>query len=185
MSCLEEGAKTPFELLSTVKRWGSQEFHQYTLSLKKLADKALENATEAEQKHAKEVRDTSQSIAHFYHDMQVELSFKSVGLLVGSWSPTIFHFAYQISNFFPLVVLAWRPCLNLNEEQPILVHQGPNAFLHLLTCQIKFSPLMNQYRMFLAQTPHYLHLQACTKNLPNMESTIRKTINSQLKVMLT
>ena len=140
MSCLEEGAKTPFELLSTVKRWGSQEFHQYTLSLKKLADKALENATEAEQNQAKEVRDTSQSITHFYYDMQIELSFNSIGLLVGSWSLMIFHFAYKINNFFPLVMLAWRPCLNLNEEQPISVHQGPNSFLHLLTCQNKLNP---------------------------------------------
>lgn len=55
MSCLEEGSKTPFELLSTVKRWGSPEFHEYTLSLKKLADNALENASEGEQKQAKEV----------------------------------------------------------------------------------------------------------------------------------
>jgi hypothetical protein len=55
MSCLEEDAKTPFELMSTVKRWGSPEFHQYTISLKKLADKALENASEAEQKQAQEV----------------------------------------------------------------------------------------------------------------------------------
>lgn len=54
MSCLEEGSKTPFELLSTVKRWGSPEFREYTLSLQKLADKALDNASEAEQKQAKE-----------------------------------------------------------------------------------------------------------------------------------
>ena len=140
MSCLEEGAKPPFELLSTVKRWGSQEFHQYTLSLKKLADKALENATEVEQKHAKEVRDTSQPITHFYHDMQIELSSNSVGLLVRSWSPINFHFAYKINKFSPLVVLAWRPCFNLNEEQPISDHQGSNSFLHLLTCQNKFHP---------------------------------------------
>lgn len=46
MSCLKEDAKTPFELMSIVKRWGSSEFHQYTMSLKKLADKALENASE-------------------------------------------------------------------------------------------------------------------------------------------
>ena len=55
MSCLEEDAKTPFELVSTVKRWGSPEFHHYTLSLKNLADKALENASETEQKQAHEV----------------------------------------------------------------------------------------------------------------------------------
>jgi thiaminase len=55
MSCLEEGSKTPFELLSTVKRWGSPEFHDYTLSLQKLADKTLENTSEIEQKQAKEV----------------------------------------------------------------------------------------------------------------------------------
>lgn len=55
MSCLEEGSKTPFELLSTVKRWGSPEFYQYVLSLKHLADKALENASEVEQKKAHEV----------------------------------------------------------------------------------------------------------------------------------
>lgn len=56
MSCLEEGSKTPFELLTTVKRWGSSEFHDYTLSLQKLADKALENASEVEQKQAKKVK---------------------------------------------------------------------------------------------------------------------------------
>jgi hypothetical protein len=56
MSCLEEGSKTPFELLSTVKRWGSPEFYQYVISLKHLADKALENASEVEQKKAHEVK---------------------------------------------------------------------------------------------------------------------------------
>ncbi|KAG0581215.1 hypothetical protein KC19_4G233300 [Ceratodon purpureus] len=55
MSCLEEGSKTPFELLSTVKRWGSLEFHQYVHSLQQLADKALENVSEAELKKAHEV----------------------------------------------------------------------------------------------------------------------------------
>lgn len=55
MSCLEEDAKTPFELMSTVKRWGSPEFLQFTLKLKKLADKALESASAAEQKQAQEV----------------------------------------------------------------------------------------------------------------------------------
>lgn len=55
MSCLEKDAKTPFELISTVKRWGSPEFHDYTLKLMKLVDKALENASKDEQKQAHEV----------------------------------------------------------------------------------------------------------------------------------
>lgn len=54
MSCLEKDAKTPFELISTVKRWGSPEFHDYTLKLMKLVDKALENASKDEQKQAHE-----------------------------------------------------------------------------------------------------------------------------------
>lgn len=66
MSCLEAGAQTPFELMSTVKRWGSPEFHRYTLSLKKLADKALENASEAEQKQAHEI---------FVRILELELKF--------------------------------------------------------------------------------------------------------------
>lgn len=55
MSCLEEDARTPFELMNTVKRWGTPEFHDYTLSLKKLADKALQNASEAELEQAQKV----------------------------------------------------------------------------------------------------------------------------------
>ena len=42
-----------------------------------------------------------------------------------SWDFTIgiFHcFASNINNFFPLAVVAWRSCMNLNEEQPIVVH---------------------------------------------------------------
>lgn len=56
MSCLAEDSKTPFELLSTVKRWGSPEFYHYVLSLKQLADKALESASEVQQKKAHEVK---------------------------------------------------------------------------------------------------------------------------------
>jgi len=55
MSCLEDDANTPFELMNTVKRWGTPEFHHYTLSLKKLADKALARASEAEREQAKKV----------------------------------------------------------------------------------------------------------------------------------
>ena len=58
MSCLEEDSKTPFELLSTVKRWGSLEFRQYVLSLKQLADKSLEIASEHELRKAREVKKT-------------------------------------------------------------------------------------------------------------------------------
>ena len=36
-------------------------------------------------------------------------------------------FAY-INNLFSLKVHAWRECLNMYEEQSILVHCGPNAF---------------------------------------------------------
>ena len=35
-------------------------------------------------------------------------------------------FGCIVNNFFPLVVHARRLCLNLNEEQPISVHRGPN-----------------------------------------------------------
>ena len=60
MACLEEGAQTPFELLSTVRRWGSQEFYHYTLDLKKMADKILDKASTADRKQAKEVMKDSQ-----------------------------------------------------------------------------------------------------------------------------
>ena len=43
-------------------------------------------------------------------------------------------------------------------------------------------PSMNRWRMLSLKPPHYL--QACTKNLPNMEDIFCKTTNSWPKVML-
>ena len=48
------------------------------------------------------------------------------------------QFAFNINNFFPLLVLTRRYCLNLNEEQPISVHLEPIPFEHLLACHNKF-----------------------------------------------
>lgn len=48
MLCLEEGFKILFEFFSIVKRWGSLEFYEYILSLKKLVDNVFENVFEGE-----------------------------------------------------------------------------------------------------------------------------------------
>ncbi|KAF7042381.1 hypothetical protein CFC21_052011 [Triticum aestivum] len=42
--CIEEGNKTPAELLGTCQRWGSPEFKQYCQSLQRIADRCLANA---------------------------------------------------------------------------------------------------------------------------------------------
>lgn len=43
--CLEADAKTPPALLEACQRWGNEGFKQYCVSLQKIADKALNNAT--------------------------------------------------------------------------------------------------------------------------------------------
>lgn len=44
--CLEDGYKTPPELQETCQRWGNDGFGQYCLSLKKIANRCLEKASE-------------------------------------------------------------------------------------------------------------------------------------------
>ncbi|KAF8048534.1 hypothetical protein N665_2481s0005 [Sinapis alba] len=43
--CLEEGNKTPAELIGACNRWGNNGFKQYCLSVKKIAERCLENAS--------------------------------------------------------------------------------------------------------------------------------------------
>lgn len=43
--CIEEGNKTPPELLGTCQRWGSPEFKQYCQSLQRIADRCLAEAS--------------------------------------------------------------------------------------------------------------------------------------------
>ena len=53
-----------------------------------------------------------------------ELLLNSMGLFSRRWSSMVSQwcFVYKTNTVFPLVVHAWRLCLNLYEEQPILVH---------------------------------------------------------------
>lgn len=44
--CLEDGSKTPPELQETCRRWGSAGFGQYCESLRKIADRCLEKASD-------------------------------------------------------------------------------------------------------------------------------------------
>ncbi|CAM0872869.1 unnamed protein product [Alopecurus aequalis] len=50
--CIEEGHKTPSELLGTCQRWGSAEFKQYCQSLQRIADRCLANAPSDVMKNA-------------------------------------------------------------------------------------------------------------------------------------
>ena len=52
--CIEEGNKTPPELLGTCQRWGSAEFKQYCQSLQRIADRSLANAPADAVKSAEE-----------------------------------------------------------------------------------------------------------------------------------
>ncbi|XP_068660691.1 probable bifunctional TENA-E protein [Aristolochia californica] len=52
--CLEEGSKTPPELLESCRRWGNNGFKEYCLSLKRIADRQLEKASKEELKKAEE-----------------------------------------------------------------------------------------------------------------------------------
>jgi len=61
---------------------------------------------------------------------QLELSFMSMELFfvgVGPLWVSTGCFANIMTNFFPLMIVhTRRQCLNLNKEQPIWVHWGPN-----------------------------------------------------------
>ncbi|GJN31252.1 hypothetical protein PR202_gb19627 [Eleusine coracana subsp. coracana] len=52
--CIEEGNKTPPELLGTCQRWGSPEFKQYCESLQRIVDRCLANAPADAVKSAEE-----------------------------------------------------------------------------------------------------------------------------------
>lgn len=52
--CIEEGNKTPPELLGTCQRWGSPEFKQYCQSLQRITDRCLANAPADAVKSAEE-----------------------------------------------------------------------------------------------------------------------------------
>ena len=114
----------------------------------------------------------------------IELSINSIGLFCRSQSSMIIHclFWIQQHNFFPLVVCAWRECLNWMRsnlfwfiEQLFLAPRG-------MPSQIEFDHQWTNIECSLSKPPHYL--QACTKNLTNMEGVICKTINFQSKIKL-
>lgn len=44
--CLEEGSKTPPELMEACERWGNDEFKRYCLSLQEIANRLLQHAPE-------------------------------------------------------------------------------------------------------------------------------------------
>ncbi|KAG6765744.1 hypothetical protein POTOM_029801 [Populus tomentosa] len=50
--CLEDGSKTPPELLEACQRWGSEGFCEFCCSLKKIANRCLEKAPDEELKKA-------------------------------------------------------------------------------------------------------------------------------------
>ncbi|KAJ6910402.1 hypothetical protein NC652_021165 [Populus alba x Populus x berolinensis] len=50
--CLEDGSKTPPELLEACQRWGSEGFGEFCCSLKKIANRCLEKAPDEELKKA-------------------------------------------------------------------------------------------------------------------------------------
>ncbi|KQK22013.1 bifunctional TENA2 protein [Brachypodium distachyon] len=52
--CIEEGNKTPPELLGTCQRWGSPEFKQYCQALQQITDRCLANAPSDAVKSAEE-----------------------------------------------------------------------------------------------------------------------------------
>ena len=90
-----------------------------------------------------------------FKELHEELSFNSMGLSVESWFPMIFHwmFEHNINNFFPQVVLAWRYCLQLNEEQLILIRCEPKSFSQLLACQELLPPNMHRINLIEINQP--------------------------------
>lgn len=44
--CLQDGTKTPAELMETCQRWGNDGFGQYCQSLQRIVDRLLEKASE-------------------------------------------------------------------------------------------------------------------------------------------
>ena len=98
--------------------------------------------------------------------------------------PNDFDFLFSIhnmNNLFPVVVHAWRWCLNLNGEEPILVYWGSNTFEYLLACQNMFDPNWTNIECSAFKPPHYL--QECTANLWNMERIVCKKTASWPKVI--
>lgn len=53
--CLEEGSMCQSELMDTCKRWGNEEFGKYCLTLRKIVDRRLMNATDTDLKNAEVV----------------------------------------------------------------------------------------------------------------------------------
>lgn len=64
--CLEDGSKTPPELLEACKRWGSEGFGEFCRSLKKIVNRCLEKAPDEELKKAE---------VTFLHVLELEIEF--------------------------------------------------------------------------------------------------------------
>ena len=90
-----------------------------------------------------------------FKELHEDLSFNSMGLSVERWFPINFHwmFEHNINNFFPQVVLAWRYCLQLNEEQLILIRCEPKSFSQLLACQELLPPNMHRINLIEINQP--------------------------------
>lgn len=64
--CLEDGSKTPPELMETCQRWGNAGFRGYCDSLRRIAERRLEKAPEGTLKNAE---------AAFERVLELEVSF--------------------------------------------------------------------------------------------------------------
>ncbi|BBN17168.1 formylaminopyrimidine deformylase / aminopyrimidine aminohydrolase [Marchantia polymorpha subsp. ruderalis] len=68
-TCLETDANTPPELLEACQRWGSKDFKTYCICLKRMADRALQNAAQDMLQKAEE---------YFQEILKQEVSFWSM-----------------------------------------------------------------------------------------------------------
>ena len=66
--------------------------------------------------------------------------------------------------------------------QSLYIYRFIGGQAHLLACQNEFDPQWTDINCSLLKPPHWL--QACTKNLPNMNFFVCKTTNSQPKLRL-
>ena len=108
---------------------------------------------------------------------------RSMGVFVGNRYPMISHLLFckkKSKILFPLVVYAWRQCLNLNDQQPIWFIEGKTHFStswHARLSLTSNEPLQNVLQSILHTTS-----DRASQNLPNMEGVVCKTTSSQPKV---
>ena len=99
-----------------------------------------------------------------------------MGLCVRGWFPILSHWLICIQyQLFLSTCACLKAALDLNEEWPILVRWGPHPFSHLLACRNVFDP---QWTNIDSSSFSFKNsLQACNRNLPNMDGVVCKTAN--------